>query len=577
MRKKINQNGITINAIAGTYVVFLGLNIVDNLRQGFRGFAIKRYDSDEHEDVWLRGMKTFETIQASPALGETFVSIKHPIQGFQWSDYSAKPGITYNYKVFCLYGEPSDLQIKADAEVQITTEHEIDGIHSVFFNRGSIATQEYARRFLNKKPSEAGKGAYEWLSRGLLEALINFIGRAGTGDELYGAVYEFQYGVKNKNQYDDILLALKSASERGAEVKIIFDDVEEYDKKGEAVGPRVANRAAIAMVGIEQLCVGRCNAKLMHNKFFVLKKNNDFKAVWTGSTNLTENGIFGHSNLGHIVEDKDVAEEFYSYWERLSKDPKIDDSYRKLNMDASPIPSELKTGTTTVFSPRGTKLDALDFYQKLASEAKNGLFMTFAFGMHQKFTDVYGNQDKVLKMALLEKAFRSPNTKEADEATIARIRRLDNVVVAIGNRIKTNSFDRWLAEIDRIIPKLHVYWIHTKYMLIDPLSDEPIVVGGSANFSKASTDSNDENMLVIKGDKRIADIYFGEYMRLFSHYSFRESVKKSLDLEKINGPQEWKPQFLETTDKWIEDYFSQANDKSARCLRRLYFSGENTE
>lgn len=203
--------------------------------------------------------------------------------------------------------------------------------------------------------------------------------------------------------------------------------------------------------------------------------------------------------------------------------------------------------------------------------------MTFAFGMHQNFKDVYCHPDQILKMALMEKTFSNSKTKIRDEADIARIRGLNNVVVALGNRIKTNSFDRWLAEIDRIIPKLHVYWIHTKYMLIDPLGPEPIVIGGSANFSKASTDTNDENMLIIKGDKRIADIYFGEYMRLFSHYSFRESVKRHVEWEKTHGPQQWKPQFLSTSDDWMAQYFDDANDTTARCLRRSYFSGAMSE
>ena len=176
-------------------------------------------------------------------------------------------------------------------------------------------------------------------------------------------------------------------------------------------------------------------------------------------------------------------------------------------------------------------------------------------------------------MALMEKAFASPVVKERDEKDIQLIRNRSNVVVAIGNRIKTNAFDRWVAEMDRIIPQLHVYWIHTKYLLADPLSDEPIVITGSANFSKASTDTNDENMVVIKGDKRIADIYFGEYMRLFNHYSFRESVKRALEKAALGHPEDWKPQYLAETDDWMTDYFQQTNDKTARFLRRLYFSG----
>ena len=61
-------------------------------------------------------------------------------------------------------------------------------------------------------------------------------------------------------------------------------------------------------------------------------------------------------------------------------------------------------------------------------------------------------------------------------------------------------------------------------MLIDPLNNDPTVVAGSANFSVASTIDNDENMIVIRGNKRVADIYLGEFMRLFSHHSFRESL-----------------------------------------------------
>lgn len=66
-------------------------------------------------------------------------------------------------------------------------------------------------------------------------------------------------------------------------------------------------------------------------------------------------------------------------------------------------------------------------------------------------------------------------------------------------------------------------YVHNKFMLIDPLGNDPIVVAGSANFSKASTIDNDENMVVVRGKKRVADIYLGEFMRLWNHHAFRES------------------------------------------------------
>ena len=573
MRATKQKNGITVNAIAGTYVVFLGLDLQASYRKGFRGFAIKRNDHEEDEETWLRGLKTFEKTEPHPAPGETFSTLHHPIQGFQWADYSAKPGYKYTYTIHCLYGDPANLEVRREVQISVTTEVETGATHSVFFNRGSVATQEYARKFLNKKPSQSGRGAYEWLSRRMLESITAFINRAKKGDSLHGAIYEFQYGISNDFQYDDIMVALRAAKKRGVKIDIIYDDVEQYEKNGDAKGPWERNRAAIAKAEIKGICRGRTKAKLMHNKFIIHSRGKKNFSVLTGSTNQTENGIFGHSNLVHIVDDTDVADSFMAYWKRLKGNPEIDNDYRDANMVASPVPSQLKKGTTTIFSPRRTSLDALEWYAALAGNAEKALLMTFAFGMHEMFKDVYRKQDEVLRMALMEKAFRSPSVKEQDEKDILQIRRLTNVVVAIGNRIKTNAFDRWLAEIDRIIPKLHVYWIHTKYMLIDPLSAEPIVVSGSANFSTASTDTNDENMLVIKGDKRIADIYLGEYMRLFSHYSFRESVKRALENKKLGHPEEWTPQYLDPTDGWMSDYFDKTGKQPERYHRRVYFSG----
>ena len=73
----------------------------------------------------------------------------------------------------------------------------------------------------------------------------------------------------------------------------------------------------------------------------------------------------------------------------------------------------------------------------------------------------------------------------------------------------------------------HVAYIHCKYLLHDPLGADPIVVTGSANFSDASTTENDENMVVIRGDRRVADIYFTEFNRLWNHYYFRSVVART--------------------------------------------------
>ncbi len=179
MRLRKQHGGLSVNAVAGTHVVFFGLDLAASKRAGCRGFGFKRFDHAEGDTIWLHGLKTFEKTEPHPAAGESFSTLRQPIQGFQWADYSAKPGTTYTYTVVALYGDPAGLKQRITVEVEITTEPEVGAVHSAFFNRGSVATQEYARRFQNRPPNVAGPGAYQWLSRGLLEGFVAFLGRAG--------------------------------------------------------------------------------------------------------------------------------------------------------------------------------------------------------------------------------------------------------------------------------------------------------------------------------------------------------------------------------------------------------------
>ena len=94
-------------------------------------------------------------------------------------------------------------------------------------------------------------------------------------------------------------------------------------------------------------------------------------------------------------------------------------------------------------------------------------------------------------------------------------------------------------------------YIHSKFLLVNPLGNDPIVVTGSANFSDASTTDNDENMIIIRGNKRAADIYFTEFNRLFNHYYFRSvfESQKNEDEKSIENNL-----FLFPTDEWLGKY-----------------------
>ena len=552
MRKRRSTGGLTVNTVAGTNVVMLGFDLSDDARKKCLGFAVRREDHTEGEITWMRGTKTFEATDPGLGPGGQASSRQHPFQSFQWADYSAHPGYAYTYRVTALLGTPTNLVEGATVSVKVRTEAEYGSKHSVFFNRGSLATQEYARRFQDQPPSKLlpaeADAARRWLSRGLEEAIEGFIGRAKNSDYgLFGAIYEFRWPA--------VLERVAAATRSGAYVRVLFDAI--------TAESRAANQAAIDASTIPVgVCVPRTRGKLMHNKFFVLTKKGKPVAVWTGSTNLSENGIFGQSNVGHLVEDANIAGAYLDYFNEMLGDPvaATERDWVDANNERPPIP--WSANVTDVFSPHsGTAV--LDWYAQIAASANKGLFMTFPFGMDKRFLSVYENPDGVLRFALMEKEGNGAGLVQG-RIDVRRIRKLPNVVVALGNRIVTNSFDRWLKEADGI--GVHVDWVHTKYMLVDPLGLHPIVVTGSANFSEASTNKNNENMLVIRDDKRVADIYLGEFMRLYSHYAFREAVK----IAKDNGETAWRPQNLVPNATWQNDYFRVG---SQRFRRRVYFAG----
>jgi phosphatidylserine/phosphatidylglycerophosphate/cardiolipin synthase-like enzyme len=312
-------------------------------------------------------------------------------------------------------------------------------------------------------------------------------------------VYEFQY--------PRILAAFRAARDRGVDVRIVMDA-----KRNSQGVPREGNIEALGEAGIADIVTHREENKsyIAHNKFIVHIRDGQPVSVWTGSTNITRGGIFGHSNVGHSVRNPEVAARFLTYWEQLAEDPPRSELAPWNELTAIPDGKPRK-GITTVFSPRKS-LQALEWYAKLMDGAKRSVFFTAAFGVSEPIRDILGKDVDYLRYGLLE--------REDDKVELLK-RDRDNVF-AVGAHIE-NALGGWVAETLADLNR-HVRYIHTKFMLVDPLSSDPIVITGSANFSDASTTKNDENMLVIRGNTRVADVYLTEFMRLFNHFEFRAHV-----------------------------------------------------
>ena len=150
------------------------------------------------------------------------------------------------------------------------------------------------------------------------------------------------------------------------------------------------------------------------------------------------------------------------------------------------------------------------------------------------------------------------------------ITRDKDVVYAAGAKFEKGSLPEFLEE--RLTGLNKNLYIHDKFMLIDPLTDDPTVITGSANFSPASQGDNDENMLSIRGDQRVADVYFGEFMRMFDHLYARYLAKKINEATKKAKPKKGAKGshgYLRPDSSWVAAHFGDG----PKSRRREYFHG----
>jgi hypothetical protein len=162
-------------------------------------------------------------------------------------------------------------------------------------------------------------------------------------------------------------------------------------------------------------------SNIEHNKFMVLLKGKKATPaeVWTGSTNISQGGIFGQTNVGHWIRDAKTATAYEKYWQLLYKDPgskkgdaraaatKAKKQYRT-NVEAlGNVPTKLtdiKKGITPVFSPRSGAA-VLKHYAQMIDQSQKSAAITLAFGIGKEFKDVLSDNKPTgpLIFMLLEK------------------------------------------------------------------------------------------------------------------------------------------------------------------------------
>ncbi|PYJ89778.1 MAG: hypothetical protein DME71_08455 [Verrucomicrobia bacterium] len=547
MRRKKTSSDLELYAVSGTNCVVLSMDMKTK-PMGLLGFAFERFETKSKKRIWLYGQKFFQSVipiekkDLAKVKGQKYPTHLHPVQSFLWKDFTAQPDTEYTFIVTALAGAPTNLEVYAKEEITISTESHISGRHGVFFNRGVSGSQSYAEQFGNQRPDKIAdkveqQRAYRWLSRGLYEGLLAFIGSAKEGQKLRGACYEFHH--------TGTLLALKTAQQKGVDVNVVYD--------AKNYGPE--NKAALKAAGASSLVkkVRDNEVSQAHNKFFVLLDKDDTPiSVWTGSTNVSEKGIFGHCNTGHQISDRHIATRYFDYWKLVYQNldrKTYQNKVMALKDGADVKAADVPVGISVFFSPRKTN-DMLQTYADLVEGASGMVCCVYPFNIDKRFQVVFAEDKPYLRYILLDRR-QGYNTFKTNDR---------DVEVVAGSYIQS-AFDQWVAEKSSgSLFKSGVDFLHNKIILIDPLGAVPTVISGSANYSENSTTKNDENTLIIKGDQRVADIYFTDFVRLFDHFSFREWLSK---------PQPQFDPFLKENGDWVNGYFD--NPAWLNVKRKMLF------
>ena len=579
MRASAVQDGLTMRIIAGTHSVLLGFDLEETRRTGCLGFSLQRTDlgtqtdplpAQQQRSRWIPNRLRFPK---DPVSGDYKLDTSYhsPIQKFRWGDWTVHPGQCYRYQVTARYGTWDHLTDGPSVQLEVNTEDTKSPLNSVFFNRAAAASEAYNQKFgeadPDSLPEDKRQEAYAWLSNGLEEAILAFLGQAHDSSyTLHAVIYEFQK--------PNLLNALKAAMDRGVKVQVVYHGRHANSKDT----TWSKNAAALQAAGLKAVCIPRQaspQSAICHDKFVVLLKNDVPQAVWTGSTNWTDGAIYGQLNVGHAVYDAETTSRYEQYFKLLSTDPQASPLKHDLAKMAPP-PASLPTGPGIwpIFSPQ-PNANMLDLYASLCKQAHH-LMVCAPFELAQQIQHALENPPAdVLHFLLLDKQSSLGTT---NEVKLISGEAQNEVSIATTLSSPLHDFQNHLLEGKESFHHAGVH-IHAKIIAVNLLSDDPIIVTGSANYSNGSTLHNDENSLILRGNSAAADIYATEFMRMFEHYYFRAlsahkdthpaAHQKSTSQVGTHISSDGK-MGLNETDQWsLKDYAS----GSPRAISRQLFAG----
>jgi PLD-like domain len=481
----------------------------------------------------------------NPKSGDHRSSREWPFQRFNWTDHAVDVGNRVRYRVTAMIdtggGRPYSDGLASDWTPWATLSSAAGGKFSCFFNRGLALSQFVARYLKEKKLTPAKfkaqlKKSVDPKFRGFLEgdlgAKIAEILKDGKvkGTQLHAALYEL-----GDAKLEDAMIAL------GSKLHLILANGSD-PVDGNAPARKHLNDAGIITINRMLKSKG-----LGHNKFVVLSNKKGPRAVFTGSTNWSTTGLCTQVNNGLLIEDNKVAQLYRKHWNELknASPPKL---------DPAGFPDVLVAANdkSHSFTIGGAKLDIwftrtsdgrdMEALRNVITSAQDSiLFLMFTPGKAGLHT-LAGQRTLGTTQADSNKNVLDINLVSSDQHF-----KPDHYTVVQPQSVEVD-LGPWIAEVTRktFLSQIGHAIVHSKVLVIDPLSKTPVVVTGSHNFSAPASEKNDENLAIVRGHKKLSIAYATYVMSVYQHYRYRSYVRDML----AQGKKPWS--YLDDDDHWLK-------------------------
>lgn len=535
---------------------------------GCLGFSIHREVQGGGPAAPLKAWVGFERGQRGPKTTDVW-----PLQTFQWKDVFAPRTGKFRYRVFAVSGTP--LQPAPAASPLVTSPwvelREQFGKVRVVFNRGLLSTQALNRGSnaparnaarLRKAIGTPGHVTRERLARELLPTIQSPMTDAvAQGGKVYAALYELT---------DEELQANLESVPAGEVVLANADTTktvagkETLDYDGTNRDSRARLKADPELDVTDRLLKG---ASIGHNKFLIYENAaHQVTTVVTGSSNWTPTGLCGQTNNAVRIDDAEVAAHYHAYWTRLRNEQTTLQG-ADLRTWTREHPKEIALGTGASsgrlkvwFSPNTAKktkdpdktpVDLDEVFALVRGATKAVLFLVFNPGtpsIIDVIKDAATARSDAGKRLYVRGAISDPKTAAAGAVRVfSRSPNTPSDIVVTGAAGVPDDFGYW----ERELLKLGHAAIHDKVLVVDPFSANCAVVTGSHNLGFKASYANDENLVIIRRHRQIAEAYATHVLDVVNHYKWRYKLQALFRQGRLD--EAW--QDLADDDAWQDKYF----------------------